>query len=148
LKWYRNRDREAALFALKQFQLEHLANRQISELSGGQQQRLFLARAFLQEPEVFFLDEPFAGVDQVTEKALVAKLRQLKEEGKTILVVHHDLNTVTDYFDLALILKVSAVAYGSAQSVLTEHHMQRAFDRTDTLLYEAQALAKKEKMGL
>ena len=87
-------------------------------------------------------------MDQATEKALVEKLHKLKNEGKTILVVHHDLNTVFDYFDEALLLKVSPIAYGPVRSVMTEKHLKRAFDRANILLHEVQALAQKGKAGL
>ena len=148
LKWYRKRDKEAALAALQQLQLDHLAHRQISELSGGQQQRLFLARALLQEPDIFFLDEPFAGVDKTTEKALVEILHGLRDEGKTILIVHHDLHTVASYFDSVLLLKTSLITHGAVETTLTQGHLKRAFDRADTLLHEARILAEKEKAGL
>ncbi|MEM7175075.1 MAG: ABC transporter ATP-binding protein [Chlamydiota bacterium] len=148
LKWYRKRDKEAALAVLQQLQLDRLAQRQISELSGGQQQRLFLARALLQEPDIFFLDEPFAGVDQATEKALVATLHELRDQGKTILIVHHDLQTVATYFDSVLLLKTSLITHGAVETTLTQNHLKTAFDRADTLFHEARVLAEKEKAGL
>ena len=91
--------RRAALAALEQVELAELASRQISELSGGQQQRVFLARALVQDADLYLMDEPFAGVDAATERAIVGLLRDLRSVGKTAIVVHHDLQTAPEYFD-------------------------------------------------
>ena len=85
-------------------EIEHLAHRQISQLSGGQQQRTFLARALVQKADLFLMDEPFAAVDAATEKAIVTLLRDLQLQGRTIVVVHHDLHTVPEYFDYLVLL--------------------------------------------
>src|SRR5918998_6879239 len=106
LGWCRpvpRRPREAAPTCLDQVGLANLAQRQISQLSGGQQQRVFLARALAQEARLYFMDEPFAGVDAATERAIVDVLRRLRAEGRTVIVVHHDLSTVADYFDHVLL---------------------------------------------
>ena len=88
------------------------ADRQISQLSGGQQQRVFLARALVQDAQVYLMDEPFAGVDATTERAIIALLRELRRQGKTVLVVHHDLQTVPEYFDWVTLLNVRRIASG------------------------------------
>ena len=95
-----------------------MQDRQISELSGGQQQRVFLARALIQQADLYFMDEPLAGVDAATERAIMTILRELKNEGKTVLVVHHDLQTVEDYFDDVLFLNRTVVAHGNTTSTI------------------------------
>src|SRR6186713_2289505 len=92
-------DRRAVAEALARLRLEDIAGEQIGELSGGQQQRVFLARALVQEAQVYFMDEPFQGVDATTERAIVTLLQELRAAGKTVVVVHHDLQTVPEYFD-------------------------------------------------
>ncbi|MDP1609024.1 MAG: ABC transporter ATP-binding protein [Chlamydiales bacterium] len=139
-------DREAAEKALEIVGMTHFADRQISELSGGQQQRLFLARALVQSPDIFLLDEPFAGVDATTEHEIMSVLKQQKKEGKTILLVHHDLSTVESYFDWLLLLNVRLVAAGAVSEVLTSHHLAKAFGKMPTVFDEAVSLSVK-KMG-
>ncbi len=106
------RHRETARACLDQVGMADFADRQISQLSGGQQQRVFLARALAQEARLYFMDEPFAGVDAATETAIVEVLRRLRGEGRTVVVVHHDLQTVPDYFDHVLLLNGRVVAAG------------------------------------
>ncbi len=127
LRWPGRDERERALAALEKVQLTHLADRQISQLSGGQQQRVFLARALVQEADVYFLDEPMAGVDATTERVVVNLLKELRDAGKTLIVVHHDLQTVRDYFDWLAILNVRVVAQGRVQDVYTGEHLKRAY---------------------
>ena len=103
------------------------ADRQISQLSGGQQQRVFLARALVQDAQVYLMDEPFAGVDATTERAIVALLRELRRQGKTVLVVHHDLQTVPEYFDWVTLLNVRRIASGPVGEVFTEENLRRAY---------------------
>lgn len=103
------------------------AHRQIGQLSGGQQQRVFLARALAQEADIYVLDEPFAGVDAATEKAIIAVLQGLRDEGKTVLAVHHDLATVPDYFDDVLLLNTQVVAAGPVAEAFTERNLQSAY---------------------
>ena len=103
------------------------ADRQIGQLSGGQQQRVFLARALAQNAELYLLDEPFAGVDAATEKAIIAVLKSLKEAGKTVVVVHHDLATVTDYFDHVFLINTRKVAEGPVSQVFTAETLQKAY---------------------
>jgi manganese/zinc/iron transport system ATP- binding protein len=120
-------ERETAYNALKTVGMEHFADRQISQLSGGQQQRVFLARALAQEAQIYLMDEPFQGVDATTERAIVQVLRALRQEGKTVLVVHHDLETVPQYFDHVLLLNVRAVASGPVAQTFTPANLRRTY---------------------
>jgi manganese/zinc/iron transport system ATP- binding protein len=123
----RRAERERALHALEQVGLVDFAARQISQLSGGQQQRTFLARALVQEADLYFMDEPFAAVDAVTERAIVELLRQLRGEGKTVVVVHHDLQTVPEYFDSVTLLNVEVIASGPVDTTFTEENLARTY---------------------
>jgi len=130
LGWFRRpgeREREAARDALAKVGMADLARRQIRELSGGQQQRVFLARALVQEAPVTFMDEPFQGVDAVTEAAIIDILRELRANGRTVLVVHHDLSTVADYFDWVTLLNVRKVAAGPTAEVFTPENLRAAY---------------------
>ena len=127
----------AALECLDRVGLADLAHRQISQLSGGQQQRVFLARALAQEADLYIMDEPFAGVDAATERAIVALLRELREAGKTAIVVHHDLQTVPEYFDHALLLNMRVVAAGPVADIFTPDNLQKTYGGKLTLLSEA-----------
>jgi manganese/zinc/iron transport system ATP- binding protein len=120
-------DREAALQALEQVGMKELAGRQISQLSGGQQQRVFLARALVQDAEVYFMDEPFQGVDATTERAIVELLRGLRSAGKTVVAVHHDLQTVPEYFDWVTLLNVRRIASGPVAEVFTEANLRLTY---------------------
>lgn len=103
--------------------MEEYASRQIRQLSGGQQQRVFLARALIQEAEIYFMDEPFKGVDAQTEKTIVGLLKGLKSRGKTVIVVHHDLQTVADYFDWVTLINLRLVASGSVEDVFHDDNL-------------------------
>jgi manganese/zinc/iron transport system ATP- binding protein len=130
LGWFkrpRREDRERALEALEKVGMAKYAERQISQLSGGQQQRTFLARALVQDAQIYFMDEPFQGVDATTERAIVALLKELRAAGKSVLVVHHDLQTVPEYFDWALLLNVSRIAAGPVGTVFTEENLRRTY---------------------
>lgn len=127
LRWPGRKERERARAALAQVDLEDLAERRISDLSGGQQQRVFIARALVQEADVYFLDEPMAGVDATTERAIVTLLKQLRDAGKTLIVVHHDLHTVRDYFDWLVILNVRVIAQGPVDEIYTPENLRRAY---------------------
>ena len=120
-------DRRLALDALDKVGMLELATRQISRLSGGQQQRVFLARALVQNAELFLMDEPFKGVDAQTEKSIVALLKVLRREGKTIVAVHHDLNTVRDYFDWVAMINLRLYAFGPVCEALTEKSFQATY---------------------
>jgi manganese/zinc/iron transport system ATP- binding protein len=103
------------------------ANRQISQLSGGQQQRVFLARALAQKAELYFMDEPFVGVDATTEIAIVNLLKELQSRGKTVICVHHDLDSAPEYFDWVVLLNVRLVACGSFPEVFTPDNLRRTY---------------------
>ena len=120
-------DRVHAIEALKKVGMEKFAHRQISQLSGGQQQRVFLARALVQDAMVYFMDEPFQGVDATTERAIVALLRELRSEGKTVVVVHHDLQTVREYFDWVTLMNVRRIASGPVCDVFNEANLRAAY---------------------
>ncbi|MFW5833797.1 MAG: metal ABC transporter ATP-binding protein [Pseudomonadota bacterium] len=130
LGWFRRpgrADRELAMTALERVGMADFAERQISQLSGGQQQRVFLARALVQDADLYFLDEPMAGVDAPTERAIVRILKDLRDAGRTLVVVHHDLQTVRDYFDWLVILNVRVVAQGPVDEVYTAGNLRRAY---------------------
>lgn len=130
----RKADMELTKQALAKVGMQDYANRQISQLSGGQQQRVFLARALAQEAEVYFMDEPFKGVDAKTERAIVALLKDLKEQGKTVVVVHHDLQTVSDYFDWVTLINLCVVASGPVQEVFHEENLKKTYRSSRLLL--------------
>ncbi|NNF59502.1 MAG: metal ABC transporter ATP-binding protein [Rhodothermaceae bacterium] len=113
--------------ALAKVGMAGFADRQIAQLSGGQQQRVFLARALVQDADVYFMDEPFQGVDATTEKAIVTLLQNLREAGKTVLVVHHDLPTVPEYFDWVLLLNVRRIAAGPVAEVFTNENLRQTY---------------------
>jgi manganese/zinc/iron transport system ATP- binding protein len=128
-------DRSLALDALRKVGMEEFASRQISQLSGGQQQRVFLARALVQNAQIYLMDEPFQGVDATTEKAIIDVLRELKANGRTVVVVHHDLETVPEYFDHVLLLNVRAIASGAVETTFTPENLRLAYGgRMDLLL--------------
>jgi manganese/zinc/iron transport system ATP- binding protein len=130
LGWFRRpgrRERDRALAALDKVGMTALADRQIRQLSGGQQQRVFLARALVQEAQVYFMDEPFQGVDATTERAIVTLLQELRGEGRTVVVVHHDLQTVPEYFDWVTLLNVRRIASGPVAEVFTEANLRLTY---------------------
>ncbi|MGB0717501.1 MAG: metal ABC transporter ATP-binding protein [Phycisphaerae bacterium] len=139
----RKKEKEAAMSALEMVGMADLAQRQISKLSGGQQQRVFLARALVQDARLYLMDEPFAGVDAATEAAIVAILRRLKSEGRTVIVVHHDLQTVPEYFDQVLLLNMRIVAAGDTESTFTRENLQRTYGGRLTLLDAAAEAVKR-----
>lgn len=130
LGWFRRPGAKEIAFALdclNKVGMADFADRQISQLSGGQQQRVFLARALAQDAKLYFMDEPFAGVDAATEKAIITLLQELKKQGKTVIVVHHDLATVQQYFDSVLLLNVEVQAYGPTATTFTQEQLQRTY---------------------
>ena len=136
--------RERAMGALEQVGIADLSKRQISHLSGGQQQRTFLARALVQSAEILLLDEPFAAVDAATEQSIIKVLREQRDAGRTILVVHHDLHTVPQYFDHVLLINVRAVAWGPIAKVFNEGNLKRTYGGKLTILEEvAEAMRRK-----
>ena len=135
-------DRRIATEALEKVGMAEFAQRQISQLSGGQQQRVFLARALAQDARIYMMDEPFAGVDAATERAIIDILIELRSQGKTILVVHHDLQTVTAYFDWIIMLNMRVVAAGPTGEVFTDENLQKTYGGRLTVLSQAaQAMA-------
>ena len=135
--------KSAGMECLDRVGMRDYAGRQISQLSGGQQQRVFLARALAQEADLYFMDEPFAGVDAATERAIVDVLRELRSGGKTVVVVHHDLQTVPEYFDDAILLNMRVVASGPVSEVFTRDNLHSTYGGRLTLLSEAaEAIAR------
>ena len=127
-------DRNIALDCLAKVNMEAFVSRQIGNLSSGQQQRVFLARALAQESDLYLMDEPFAGVDAATEAAIVGLLRELRDRGKTIIVVHHDLSSARDYFDKLLLLNMRLVAYGAVEEVYDPELLQKTYGGRLTIL--------------
>jgi len=123
----RRQHRAAALAALDRVGMSSFAHRQIRQLSGGQQQRVFLARALVQDADLYLMDEPFAGVDASTERAIVLLLRELRDAGKTALVVHHDLQTVAEYFDHVVLINMRLVASGPTAEVFTRDNLRKTY---------------------
>ncbi|MBI1348135.1 ATP-binding cassette domain-containing protein [bacterium] len=137
LGWFRPVTRQArrqALDALERVGLAEFAQRQIRQLSGGQQQRVFLARALVQEADLYLMDEPFAGVDAATERTIVQLLQTLRAVGKTGMVVHHDLQTVREYFSHVLLLNTRVIAAGPVETVFTEENLRRTYQGRLSLL--------------
>ncbi|MCA9053674.1 MAG: ABC transporter ATP-binding protein [Planctomycetaceae bacterium] len=135
--WFRpvtRKYREIARGALDRVGLAEFAQRQISQLSGGQQQRVFLARALVQEADLYLMDEPFAGVDAATEAAILELLRDLRSSGRTAMVVHHDLETVREYFDEVLLLNMRLVASGPVRDIFTRENLRRTYGGKLSLL--------------
>lgn len=144
LGWFRRpgrKERELALHALEQVGMVDFAERQISQLSGGQQQRTFLARALVQDAQIYFMDEPFAAVDAVTERAIVAILRELRARGRTVLVVHHDLQTVEDYFDWVTLLNVEVIDSGPTEMIFTPEKLRKTYGGRVSYLDKQRPLA-------
>ena len=138
--WFRpvsRSHRQTAMEALEKVGMANFAKRQISQLSGGQQQRVFLARALAQDAQLYFMDEPFAGVDVATERAIIALLKELKAAGKTCMVVHHDLQTVPTYFDYVVLLNMRLVAAGPVDTVFNEENLKKTYGGRLTLLSQA-----------
>lgn len=130
LGWFKRpgrQERDQALAALEKVGMAAYAHRQISQLSGGQQQRTFLARALVQEAQVYFMDEPFQGVDATTERAIVDLLKALRAAGRTVIVVHHDLQTVPEYFDWVTLLNVRRIACGPVAEAFTEENLRLTY---------------------
>lgn len=123
----RKKHRQAALEALVQVGLADYAHRQISQLSGGQQQRVFLARALVQRADLYLMDEPFASVDAATERAIVDVLRKLKTEGRTVLCVHHDLESVREYFDRVVMVNMRVTAEGTVEDVFNAENLRKTY---------------------
>lgn len=139
-------DKKIAREALEMVGMEVYAKRQISQLSGGQQQRVFLARALAQQADLYFMDEPFAGVDAATESAILKILRELTDKGKTVIVVHHDLQSAAEFFDWIVLLNMRLVASGPIEDVFTQSLLQECYGGKLTLLSEISELIKKRSV--
>jgi manganese/zinc/iron transport system ATP- binding protein len=140
LGWFRRpgvAERRLAEECLEKVGMAAYAKRQIQQLSGGQQQRIFLARALAQDAQVYFMDEPFAGVDAATEQAIVVLLQALRNSGKTVFVVHHELQTVRQYFDFVILLNLRLVAAGPTATTFTRANLQQTYGGRLTILDEA-----------
>lgn len=120
-------DRRLAKEALEKMEMLDYSDRQISQLSGGQKQRVFVARALAQDATLYFMDEPLQGVDMKTEAVIMSVIREFQQQGKTVIAVHHDLNTVRDYFDHVVILNKKLVASGRVEEVFTKENIERAY---------------------
>jgi len=139
----RPRDREVALEALEKVGMSEFRDRQISQLSGGQQQRVFIARALAQEASLYLMDEPFAGVDAATETAIVSLFKELKQAGKTVVCVHHDLNTVPQYFDHVVLLNLQLIGAGPVSTLFTAENLHRTYGGRLGLLSEVSEKLRK-----
>jgi manganese/zinc/iron transport system ATP- binding protein len=140
LGWFRRpgrAERQIADRCLAQVGMSEFAQRQIRQLSGGQQQRVFLARALAQDARLYFMDEPFSGVDAATEAAILELLQQLRSARKTVFVVHHDLQTVRSYFDYVILLNMRLVAYGPTETTFTPANLHKTYGGRLTILDEA-----------
>ena len=120
-------DRKIAVDAIKKVGMEGFEKRQISQLSGGQQQRIFLARALVQDAEIYFMDEPFQGVDAKTEKSIINILKKLRDKGKTVIVVHHDLQTVEEYFDYITFINVAVISSGKVKEIFNRENIEKTY---------------------
>jgi manganese/zinc/iron transport system ATP- binding protein len=148
LKWASAKEKEKAKKALEKVDMLSLADRQIRKLSGGEQQRLFVARALLQEAEIYLLDEPFAGIDAEAEKRVLAIFENLQQEGKTVVAVHHDLNTAERYFNWIVLLNTCLIASGPTKDVFSKENLYRTYGRSPSLLDEAAKMAQDKTLGL
>ncbi|MBL7898641.1 MAG: metal ABC transporter ATP-binding protein [Crocinitomicaceae bacterium] len=138
-------DIDIALQSIEKVGLTDYKNRQISQLSGGQQQRVFIARALAQQADLYLMDEPFVGVDAATESAILELLREMKSNGKTVLIIHHDLQTVSDYFDYLVLLNTRLIAKGTPPEVLTRENLSNAYGGQLTLLSKIVDLIKQNE---
>jgi manganese/zinc/iron transport system ATP- binding protein len=146
------RPRQADYMAVNEYLekvgIEKLADRQISQLSGGQQQRVFLARALIQEADIYLMDEPFVGIDLATRSAIMTLLHALKAQGKTVFVVHHELDSVQTYFDWLIMLNVRLVAAGPMKTIFTQDMLRACYGKSYALLDEALKISKQLESGL
>ncbi len=128
--------------------LTEFRDRQIAQLSGGQQQRVFIARALAQKAEIYLMDEPFVGVDAATENSILSLLEEMRNTGKTVLIIHHDLQTVSDYFDYLVLLNTRLIAKGAPQDVLTKENLSNAYGGQLTLLAKVANLIKENEFPI
>jgi len=138
-------DKELAMNCLEKVGMEAFVDRQISQLSGGQQQRVFLARALAQEADLYFMDEPFAGVDAATETAILSILQEIAAQDKTVIVVHHDLQSAAEFFDWIVLLNMRLVASGPIERAFTNELLQETYGGKLTVLAEGGGLVRKRQ---
>jgi manganese/zinc/iron transport system ATP- binding protein len=147
LGWFRppgRAEKEVAMHCLRQVGMADYSQRQISQLSGGQQQRVFLARALAQDAKLYLMDEPLNGVDAATEKVIIQILNEIKTQGKTVIAVHHDLQTVPEYFDWVLLLNMRQIAFGPTAEVFTDDNLRKTYGgRLNIISQVADTVAKK-----
>lgn len=137
LGWFKRpgeKEREIALESLRKVGMEEFRDRQISQLSGGQQQRVFLARALAQDADIYFMDEPLKGVDARTETVIINLLKELRDRGKTLIVVHHDLQTVSEYFDSVVLLNRQVIEAGPVDEVYNDENLRKTYRSTGEIL--------------
>jgi len=137
-------DRDIAAEALEKVNMLEFSKRQISQLSGGQQQRVFIARSLAQGADIYIMDEPFVGVDAATEEAILKLLSDMKEDGKTVVVVHHDLQTAKDFFDWIVLLNTRMVAAGPIEEIFNETLLQEAYGGKLNVLSQVGDLMKEK----
>lgn len=138
-------DRKIVRESIEKVGMTPFIRRQIGQLSGGQQQRVFLARSLAQKADVYFMDEPFVGVDAATESAILELMITMKDLGKTLIIVHHDLQTVSEYFDEVLLLNTRVIDYGPVKSVLTDENLKAAYGGQLNVLTKVGDLIKKKE---
>jgi manganese/zinc/iron transport system ATP- binding protein len=141
-------DQEIVQQSIEKVGLTEFSSRQISQLSGGQQQRVFIARALAQKADIYLMDEPFVGVDAATESSILNLLQEMKSEGKTVLIIHHDLQTVSDYFDYLVLLNTRLIAKGTPHEVLTKENLSNAYGGQLTLLAKVANLIKENEFPI
>ena len=146
-RWPRKADLEAVSHYLQLLNMAEFSNRQISQLSGGQQQRAFLARALIQEADIYFMDEPLAGIDHASETVIMNLLQELRSQGKTVFVVHHDLNTVEKYFNWVLLLNLRLIASGPTSQTFNATNLSQTYGTSYALLDEALRLSQERRTG-
>lgn len=138
-------DKKVVNLALERIGIQNIANKQISELSGGQQQRVFIARALAQEATLYLMDEPFAGIDITTESTIIKLLKEMSREGKTIIIVHHDLYSVINYFNWIVMLNMRIITSGNTQNVFNDTFLRETYGSKLTVLSDIASLLQKEK---
>jgi manganese/zinc/iron transport system ATP- binding protein len=147
LKWYNKKERSLALNIMERLGIEHIKDRQIQEVSGGQLQRAIVARALLQDADFYILDEPFTGIDFATEKLLISLFRELRDRGKGVILVHHDLTNVEEIFDEVVMVNSRLVCSGPTKQVFDTESVQKTYGDKETLLEEASHLFEKVRKG-
>lgn len=147
-RWPRQADYAAVHEYLEMVGMENFAHRQISQLSGGQQQRVFLARALIQEADIYLMDEPFIGIDLATRQVIMDLLHKLKEQGKTVFVVHHELDSVDNYFDWVIMLNIRLVAAGPTKETFNQESLNACYGKSYALFDEALKISQHKQKGL